>query len=444
MNFLEFARTLGHDERLLAAGEEVCTHTTLPLEQLRILACRATDEQRVARLETYFHHAIAARSRLGQGYHDRGEAYVFAANVLEESDLQFIAKQMPMPARNTSIVHKRLSPGATWDVSVRAERWGKDDKQDCVSIVNVGTLELARGARVVVQGNLFSLLCQRVVSDGGLIEIRPTPYSPDDRRGPLHGVDGAAGRDGEQGRDGEPIHYFNSILGAVLPEGADLSQLDAHCGEDGSRGADAGHGRAGGMCKIAEITIRHLEGPLTIFAQAGSGGNGGRGGDGGRGGNGGRGVVGCRTVGIDVPGGKGGDGGHGGDGGRGGDGGHGGLSSNIYVNLPEPCVSHLQCIALPSAAGCGGKGGRGGAGGTGGPGGETPSVPDSLYGKPGAPGSLGADGKQGRDGRSRPAPCIFVNEQRREGETTWISTNVLPNLVTLAHSSMQERPSGQP
>jgi len=43
-----------------------------------------------------------------------------------------------------------------------------------------------------------------------------------------------------------------------------------------------GVGRNGGMAKLAEITIRKVDGHLMVFAQAGAGGDGGNGGQGGR------------------------------------------------------------------------------------------------------------------------------------------------------------------
>lgn len=440
MNFMEMVRLLEQDERGASAGEEVCTYRLLEMERLRDLVSRATPEQRRIRQESYFHRDIALRSRLGQGYHDRGEAHLFAAGELNDADRKFIARQMPMPARILSVAEKRLAPGETWDVSVRAQHWGKDDKQDCFAIVNVGTLVLGKDSRLLVRGNLLSLVCQRVISDEGTVEVGPTPYSPDDQRGPMIGVDGRRGEDGRSGEDGRELSLLNSLLGPVVPEGLEARSLDGTAGADGSEGGDAGHGRGGGMCKLAEITLYELQGTLTVFAQAGAGGAGGRGGDGGAGGAGGDGARGCYAVGAEIVGGRGGNGGRGGDAGCGGNGGHGGLSSNIYINLPKRDAPRLRCISLPSQAGRGGRGGMGGRGGDAGGGGRYTSSPHILDGPPGSRGASGVVGKPGKDGRSRPAPWIFVNEHPHQGERTWISTNVPQSSATPAVVSTPERP----
>jgi hypothetical protein len=353
MSFQEVAQLHGHGETLLAQGEEVCTYRMLAPDEIMRVVSRASTEQRARRKQTFFHPAIAARRRLGQGFHDRAEAYLFAAGDLDERDRAFILKQMPMPARIVSVAHKIVCAGDTWDVSVRAQHFGLSNKQDCFSIVNVGTLQLESGARVIVRGNILSLACDLVVSDGGSIEIHPTPYSPDEGSGPHNGAAGACGRQGHRGAHGAPLDLQSSFLGPVVREGFDLSTLNGAPGENGTAGNPGAPGRNGGMCKLAEITLHRIEGLLTLFVQAGSGGDGGAGGAGGAGGEGGAGQSGCATVGGVIRGGRGGDGGSGAPGGRGGNAGHGGVASNIYINLPEEDCQRLRCVSLASRPGNG-------------------------------------------------------------------------------------------
>jgi hypothetical protein len=454
MNFLDIAMLLGHDHATLKRCHQVETFRLLNDDESCTLVSRATPAQRLARRETFFHPGIAARSRLPQGYHDRAEGHVFAAWPLTENDFHFIHKQMPMPARILSVASKTVHSGQTWNISVRPAHWGLSSKQDCFVIANIDELRLEPGARVIVEGNILSFHCQRLISDGGILEILPAPFVMDDNGGPFNGCDGKPGRRGAPGTDGSPIPLINSFLGPVLREDFPPGLLHGQFGEHGQCGTDAGHGRGGGMCKTAEITLLKLEGQLTLFAQAGCGGTGGTGGDGGDGGQGGDGSQGCFTVAAAVRGGDGGAGGNGGNGGRGGNGGHGGLSSNIYVTLPRQDLPNLHCIALPSpggAAGSGGNAGRPGASGV--PG----SIAQSrLTGEPGDAGTPGVAGTRGRDGRSRPAPWIFINnepqfevaqpaqptvectsqsretQQQQQGEQSWTSISAQQSLATPA------------
>jgi hypothetical protein len=178
------------------------------------------------------------------------------------------------------------------------------------------------------------------------------------------------------------------------------------------------------MCKLAELTLRSVTGPLSVFAQAGSGGDGGNGGHGGHGGGGGDAGDGHKLWHGIINGGDGGDGGRGGDGANGGHAGHGGLASNIYIDVPLVDEHKITRIALASRGGNGGAGGRGGAGGTGGLQGHGPTT--EFDGKPGQRGENGVDGRDGHHGRSRPAPWIFLNDKVDNGNFLTPSPESLP------------------
>lgn len=417
--FLAVAEMLGHTEGSLGAallrGDTVRTDfRAASPEELSRLACRATAAQRQQRLLTFFNPAIALRSRLGQGIHDRGEASVFAAFELSPEDRANVQKQLPAPVKAVSVLSKRVAAGEEWDLSVRGETWGLDDSHDLYVIVNAGTVILERDASVAVRGNVLSLLCQRlIVEDEGStphIRILPTPFSVDLRGGPLHGPPGARGVNGHEGSSGRTMHVIPNILGGSLAH--DISQEELH-GHDGVRGADGSagkDGRNGGMAKFAEITLRDVEGVVTLFVQAGTGGDGGRGGDGGHGGRGGDGARAYKVIREVFRGGNGGKGGDGGAGGDGGRAGSGGIASNVYISVPPHQEDRIRVTALPSLPGNPGSGGKGGKGGDGGSEGGAPR-PD-LNGKPGNTGADGSPGRQGRHGRSRPAPYVFLNETK--------------------------------
>lgn len=423
--FYEKAALLGHNIEALEQGaEEVRYFTFASLEEGSRLLSVATREQRKLRQETFFNPAIALRQRLGQGKHDRGEAILFADGAFADGDEQGVNNHLPARIKAVSVLEKTVKAGAIWDISVRGVVWGIDDLEELYTTVNVGRLILEPGAKVIVQGNVCSLLCQELIiqdteeTPGGYhIGILPTPFSVDLKNGPMNGINGIAGTDGTDGRDGLPVQVTSSILGyrlvsEFIPD--ELNGKDASGGSDGTAGKD---GRNGGMSKIAELTIRNLQGQLTVLARAGQGGNGGNGGDGGNAGKGGDGAKGYKLMQGMVTPGAGGDGGNGGNGGNGGHAGHGGLSSNIYVNVPDTALQQVHCIALPSKGGTAGKGGLAGTGGTGGNRGTGPSVA-----RDGKPGIDGFSGKNGKEGRSRSAPYMFLNEENQtsvpENDTT--------------------------
>jgi hypothetical protein len=429
--FTERVRLLGHDLAAIERGEECCTYFTLPtvLDGRRVLS-NATDASRRERQKTFFNPPIAARRRLGQGMHDRGEAATFADGEIVEGDVDGQNRHLPVHVKAISVAEKTIAAGDVWDVSVRGSVWGIDDQEELYVTVNVDRLIIEPGAMLIVRGNVFSLLCQEVVTaentpdDSFHIGILPTPFSVDFGYGPLHGTPGTNGATGRAGLAGRTLDAERTILGFRLREEADLAAMNGGAGAPGKEGTDGARGRNGGMCKLAELTLRSVTGPLTVFAQAGSGGDGGNGGHGGNGGRGGDAGDGHKLWHGIINGGDGGGGGRGGDAGNGGHAGHGGLASNIYIDVPVADEHKITRIALPSRGGNAGAGGRGGDGGVGGLQGRGPTT--EFDRKPGARGKNGVNGRDGHHGRSRPAPWIFLNDKVRDGDFLTPSPESLP------------------
>jgi hypothetical protein len=413
--FLARARQLGHDPARLLAGEVTQTRTPVPdLEQLRELSCVSPAERR-ARQAVFFHPAIAIRSRLGQGVHDRCEAYVFAEGTAAGADRTRLARHLPFAARQLSVLYRRVAADEVWDLTVAPGELGLDDRDDLLNVINVGELVIEPGGRVIVQGNLLMLGCQhlRVPAPGRRaadyqLGVLPTPHPVDARTGPRHGRAGAPGAAGPPGRNGTRPAGVPTLIGLALsePPGEAMNGTD---GIGGTRGGHGGAGRTGGAAKTAEITIGRLTGSLTLVAAGGDGGCGGNGGPGGDGGYGGDAVPGFRSLAGPVDPGRPGRGGPGGGGGDGGRGGHGGISSNVFVTLPEPMTSQLTVVTYPAAGGTGGTGGAGGRPGQGGRGGRGGNDADGANEADGADGLAGVPGKTGRDGVRRPPPAVFVN-----------------------------------
>jgi hypothetical protein len=418
--FEAHARRLGHDPGQLLGHAELVSYPSLPTAAAVRALSAATAEQRRRRQAVFFGPSIALRRAIGQGVHDRTEAAVFADGQIDPADDARAMMHFPFPTRILSVRHRDVGPGECWDLSVRDEHWGIDFRDDILTVVNIGSLQLAPGAIVAVRGNLLMLTVHRIICGDqgapGQIAILPTPFPVDRRVGPLDGPGGPAGRDGTGGLDGVAAPTAPTWLGCDWLSGPVVpGACDGRDGGDGSAGGHGARGRNGGPSKLAEITIGELTGPLTLVATAGRGGDGGHGGNGGNGGHGGHGADGQRTMQRTLPPGHGGAGGHGGNGGHGGRGGDGGISSNVFVSLPPDQEGRLRVLSHPSP---GGRGSRGGAGGTGG-GGGCPGIPVLISGRPDPGGSRhrdpppcghdGTDGRDGIDGRSRPAPPVFVN-----------------------------------
>jgi hypothetical protein len=418
--FLGRARRLGHDPVRLLAGEVTETLTRVPtMEQARQLSNAAAAERR-ARQAVFFHPAIAIRSRIGQGVHDRCEACVFADGSVEDADRVWLARHFPFPARLLSVLCRRVAAGEVWDLTVAGRVLGVDERDDVLNVVNVGELVIEPGGRVIVQGNLLILGCQLLRHPAPAPEagdyqlgVLATPHSVDRRSGPLRGRPGAPGTDGCPGQATRPAGV-PTMIGFALNEPPG-DRMNGTGGSGGSRGGDGEPGRTGGATKTAEITVGRLAGPLTLVAAGGCGGDGGAGGDGGTGGDGGDPAAGFRTTAGPVCPGSPGQGGRGGDAGNGGRGGNGGISSNVFVTLPARMAGQLRVLTYPALGGAGGAGGRPGRGGKGGRNPGDPAVPAADAA---ADAAAGAPGNPGRDGVRRPAPEVFVNGRPFAGRTT--------------------------
>lgn len=412
--FEKIATAAGHDMSELEAGLVATAYLRVgDIHGLRFWMSHAAETARAKRRQSFSH--FGGRARLWQGVHDRGEAYIFAAEPLDARDVERMSEHFPARLKVVSAKNIELAAGAVLDVSATAEDWDVGTREELYTLFNVGTLTIGAGARVIVQGNVFSMVVQHVdVRDTGMREvgpldhhigILPTPHPVDSRlSGPLDGPWGSAGSDGQPGRDGSSMQFRASVFGPAAIDPSRLIDDDGKDGASGLAGQAGRRGRTGGMCKTAEITIRSFaasSAPLKVFCQAGQGGRGGRGGkggDGGRGGNAGRQGAG-HTENLFGKAGKGGDGG---DGGHGGNGGNGGISSNVFVSGPPDQLHLISVTALESLGGPAGKGGAAGKGGMPGNGAPTSAVTASgLNGQPGTP---------GLDGRGRPKARMHINE----------------------------------
>ncbi|MFI5068667.1 MAG: hypothetical protein ACHP9Z_32465, partial [Streptosporangiales bacterium] len=276
------ARRFGHDAGRLRGGAELVSYPVVPsVAAVRALSA-ATPGQRRRRQQVFFNPVIELRRSIGQGVHDRLEAAVFADGTIDPGDQARTGYHFPFPARILSVRHRDVRSGQSWDLSVRGEHWGLDDRDDILNVVNVGSLRLEPGATVLARGNLLILIIQRLICEPAepgacQLAILPTPFSVDNGTGPLHGPGGPAGRDGAAGADGAGAPAEQTWLGARLLRAVMPGAADGRDGGEATAGGDGAKGRTGGASKIAEITIGEIASPLTILATAGRGGDGGAG-----------------------------------------------------------------------------------------------------------------------------------------------------------------------
>ena len=412
--FYQIAGELNHDQTLLQQDHEIITYPRIAtLEQARAICNRASPEVRKKRSQV-FYLGLENRQRLPLGIHDRTEEFVYAAGKVHPQDISGISNHLPLPYKLLSVKEKTVKANQIWDLSVHHEQWGLDYKDDLYTVINIDTLILEPGAKVVIQGNVLTLSCQNVIRLGQAssdydIAILPTPFSVDRRKGEFHGLSGKAGQLGRNGHHGLSCDVEASIFGPRWVNREVEDKLDGESGCMGTNGQNGCHGLNGGVVKLAEIYINHLVGfektKLRIFTQAGKGGNGGNGGNGGASGKGGDGGEGVELAQLSISPGSGAQGGAGGLGGRGGRAGNGGISSNIFIEVPQTLVEHVKVTALSSESG---KPGTGGAGGVGAVGGQAANG-SRLY--QGCNGLNGVDGQPGNAGKSRPAGRVFINSK---------------------------------
>ena len=179
--------------------------------------------ERRARQAVFFHPAIAVRSRLGQGVHDRCEAYVFADGTVADADRARLAIHLPFPARLLSVLYRRGG-----DLSGRRA----DDDRFCPERAAGQPDERYRrlGRRAGRR--------RRIGAHRGRRQDCRDHHRPPDR--PAHlavsggrgGNGGDGGNGGAGGDGGDAAPGFRTTAGSVRP---------GRPGQ-GGRGGDGGHG----------------------------------------------------------------------------------------------------------------------------------------------------------------------------------------------------------
>ena len=394
--FYRVAEQFGVSRQEIDSGEKIIKKTgAKTVDDLRNKVSMATDEMRQIRAASFFDN-IRSHGKIGQGIHDRLEAYIFANGSFSEEDLTGMSKHIPIPILFTCGKKITVKSGECLDLTANRADWDRGNGDDVFSILNVDTLILNPNSIIRVRGNLFVIVCQHLINKGGKIEILPTDFSYEiSYHGSFNGSCGLNGIDGMKPIRTAEAPISSTIFGKFYM-GKPLGKLDGAAGHDGCDGKNGENGFCGGAVKIAELNLREITGirPLEVSIQGGCGGNGGDGGNGGNGGDGADPGASYRTLTEIIPEGTGGNGGCGGNGGNGGRGGHGGISSNIYIEVQDKEYVHVH--VNPGYGGNGGKGGKGGLGGHGGKNG-------------GFDGPPGKDGKDGLHGHTRAKAAVFIN-----------------------------------
>ena len=253
--FIRFAQRFGITEDKLSNNKFVRIRTggKTP-EELREKVSMATDAMRKVRARTFFDN-IRVRSRMGQGIHDRLEAYIFADGTFTEYDMEGMNRHVPIPIMLSCAHSITIKAGKCMDLTADAVDWDRGKGDDLFSILNVETLVLEAGAKVRVWGNLFVMLCQHLVNHGGSIEILPTDFSYE--KSYAGKMDGQDGKNGSMGCNAEvtPILNMQSTILGDFYNGDTRGIINGADGNNGEDGMDGKRGFCGGALKIAEINL---------------------------------------------------------------------------------------------------------------------------------------------------------------------------------------------
>ncbi len=150
--FLAMARALGHDTEALGGGEGYRTRLRLEsLEQARALV-QVPEEVRAQRAEVFATSQACQDETFWQRF-DKAMAYVFGAGELTAADRFFCDRLFPMDIEAVSLPDKVLQPNEVWDLGTST----------APVIVNLGTLTMMPGSRIVIRNTVLRFSCQTLV-----------------------------------------------------------------------------------------------------------------------------------------------------------------------------------------------------------------------------------------------------------------------------------------
>ncbi|MFC4235966.1 hypothetical protein ACFOY8_12040 [Thalassospira xianhensis] len=370
-----------------------------------------SEAERLWRSQQSFATLIASpRAKLGIGEHDRGEAHIFGGHGYPSGDQVSLDRHFPLNVKIVSVSELAIGDDETCDFSATPEEfpWPVSPGDELYLKMDVDRLTFGMNSSLSVKGNVFVLDCGTIVgmpsspkhclfiqlSDNGKPVARRRLEAP-------MAIDKRQGDSGARGLDARPPHYEVTPFGPKVV--VDAQRPAPSPGGDGEDGKNGRNGDNGGMLYLADLRFKAINcsvGSVIVSAKAGDGFPGEAGGRGGNGGCGGNGTLGLQAneqlLGAS-PGARGGRGGNGGVGGRGG---NGGMSSDVYLSIPQKCSDRFKFNLQESSGGIGGAGGAGGVGGQGG----SPSPEEALAG------CHGANGPSGPKGKARAAPRAIVFE----------------------------------
>ena len=193
----------------------LCLALVPSLEEARRLLGPAEPSGRAARSLLFrASPQIRARSRLRLGMHDRGEEYFFADGAICAADADGHRRHLPLHLRTAHFDALEIGRGETLDLSATAADWpGLHIREELYLWARIGSLRLAPGSRLVVQGNVCALEFGTVQLTGAAdmnaahwpeIAILGTPHAPFSRFRRQAAQCGRPGADGSDGANGEP------------------------------------------------------------------------------------------------------------------------------------------------------------------------------------------------------------------------------------------------
>jgi len=396
-DFLDIAKTLGHDVGSLRAGEAVVHDRTVDdIGDLKALLTAGVPD---GVLRDTGDSSGGDTSIVG-----KAQGFVFGDAPLSPADRAQVARAFPMTITTQSLSDKTLAANEVWDLGTSASP----------VVINLRTLTMEPGSSIRIANTVLTLNVQTLIRNAAAGAVSSANYDLG-----IFGVTGATPPAPPQGIAGSS---GQAGAGGTCGSGGGIAGDDGKPGGSGGSGGSGAAGTTGGdglpsltaAINIGSGGIGGTAGQFVVYTRSGDGGQGGPGAKGGNGGQGGPGGTGATCGCEHTNGGNGGNGSNGAQGGGGGIGGNAVKGNDIFVSVPtgqKDRVVTFSSIANPGQGGPGGPGGNPGGGGWGGAGGGASGCPTGSGGSNGSGGAAGASGNPGKPGALTGAPgTVYINE----------------------------------
>lgn len=147
--FMTRASQIGHDSVTLATkGEQYTVKKVASIDELRTLLGPGGETERKA-----FSKAVG--SAPASSARHAAHQHVFGTGTLSAEHADFVEKSLPVEVKVASIENKTLQPNEVWDLGTSTTP----------VVINVGTLTMMKGSRIVIRNTALSFTCQKLIRE---------------------------------------------------------------------------------------------------------------------------------------------------------------------------------------------------------------------------------------------------------------------------------------